>query len=230
MSEYQRQEIRELLESVADDPALLQERVAACRAVANGLTAAGRLLWVGSYVLRDKRAEGVAILTQMAGELASGAVELLERELWYAAAALVRQLIEVEYLFGLFAHEDGSAAAWVASTPAEIRKWFAPGSLRARSAGEFRDSEYWNHCDIGGHPNPRGRLLLRDHASPVGSQAWLWIDLVQHLSRLWPSFRRSLVRYGLHDHLNAYLDEPERALDSWYQRENPGVLAIRVPE
>ncbi len=59
--------------------------------------------------------------------------------------------------------------------------------------------EYWRHCDMGGHPAPSGRLLLRiwSHASDPGHDevaAAAWADLAQHLNRLWLSLDRLLLR------------------------------------
>jgi phage/plasmid primase-like uncharacterized protein len=46
---------------------------------------------------------GVATVAQISGELGAGAVALLEAGNNYAAAALIRQLVEVEYLASAFA-------------------------------------------------------------------------------------------------------------------------------
>jgi hypothetical protein len=43
----------------------------------------------------------------MGGSLASGTIAVLRVENWYAAAALLRQVVEVEYLLWLFAEEPG---------------------------------------------------------------------------------------------------------------------------
>lgn len=130
----------------------------------------------------------VAALIEMAGELATGAVQLLESEQRYASAALIRQLIEAEYLLTAFEAEFTSAAEWARSTPDEIRRSFSPRSMRA--VGGFSDSEYWRHCDLGGHPSPSGRVLLRFNLAVHPDEdelltASVWGDLAQHLRRIW---------------------------------------------
>lgn len=105
-----------------------------------------------------------------------------------AAAALVRQLIECEYLLHAFVEDLDRAASWYRSTPSEIRRAFMPKKMRP--LGGFSDHENWSHCDQGGHPSPHGRYLLRfgvhgrleDDAVLTAS---MWGDLAQHLARVW---------------------------------------------
>jgi hypothetical protein len=102
---------------------------------------------------------GVAAMVQMAAELSASVVALLDGEQKYAAAALIRQLIETEYLLCAFDADLTRAATWYKSTPADIRKTFRPSMMR--SLGGFSDHEYWTHCETGGHPAPQGMHLLR---------------------------------------------------------------------
>jgi hypothetical protein len=178
-------ELREEIERWATDERPQPARMAACRAVAAGLGRAGQALNTGGYIFRDDAMRGLGVVIEMGAELAAGAVQLLDQELWYAGGSLLRQLIEVEYLTWRFAEDRAAAATWLASTPSEIRKQFSPEAMRRAGAGRFKDREYWQHCDIGGHPAPKGRMLLKNHSSALGSQRWLWADLAGHLARLW---------------------------------------------
>jgi hypothetical protein len=179
------EELREEIERWAADESPHAARVAACRAVAAGLGRAGRALNTGGYIFRDEAMRGLGVVVEMGAELAAGSVLLFDQEFWYAGGSLLRQLMEVEYLTWRFSEDRMAAASWLASSPAENRKQFSPEAMRRASAGRFRNMEYWQHCDIGGHPAPKGRLLLKDHSSPLGSQRWLWADLAGHLERLW---------------------------------------------
>lgn len=130
----------------------------------------------------------VATVIEMAAELAAGTVQLLDKDKRYAAGALIRQLIEADYLLTAFDEEFTRAAQWARSTPDEIRRSFGPKSMRA--TGGFSDHEYWRHCDMGGHPSPSGRVLLRFNgaAHPAEDEfltASMWGDLAQHLRRTW---------------------------------------------
>ncbi len=225
----ERGQLRDAIVAALQDPLGRKQRIDTCTAVASGLSAAGRTLWVGSYVLKDKPAEGVAVLTEMSAELAVGAVSLFSQQLWYAGGSLVRQLIEAEYLFWLFAQEEAAAEGWLDSTPEMIRRSFRPAALRRRSAGAFRDSEYWTHCELGGHPNPKGRLLLREHSSPIGSHDWLWVDLIQHLDRLWLYFRQCLLRHNLVAYVDAgVLSSTDAALEAWSRIEAESVRHLEI--
>lgn len=131
---------------------------------------------------------GVSAVTEMAAELAMAGVSVLDSGHRYAAAALIRQLIECEYLLHAFVEDLARAASWYRATPSEIRSAFMPKTMRP--LGGFSDHEYWTHCDQGGHPSPHGRLLLRfgmhgDLADDGVMVASMWGDLAQHLARVW---------------------------------------------
>ena len=141
---------------------------------------------------------GASAVVEMASELAAGAVAMLDADRRYAAAALVRQLIEAEYLLRAFVDDLDRAAEWYRSTPAEIRKAFMPKTMRPQ--GGFSDHEYWTHSDQGGHPSPQGRHLLRFGVhGPLEGDAFItasmWGDLAQHLRRVW---------HAVHDLLAAH--------------------------
>src|SRR5436853_7211757 len=70
-------------------------------AVAEELDGLAAQVWAFGMAEGARRA--VAIVAQMGAELAVGAAQLYDAHRWYAGAALVRQLIEVEYLLFLFA-------------------------------------------------------------------------------------------------------------------------------
>jgi hypothetical protein len=143
----------------------------------------------------------------------------------------VPQLIEAEYLLWLFSHDYATAEEWLKSSPDAMRKFFTPASIRKRSSGQFRDAEYWSHCELGGHPNPKARVLLRDHSSPFGSHEWPWVDLAQHLARLWSSFRQCALRLGVADYFDAaVLTRADEAIAAWRAQEAPELLEIRFVE
>lgn len=131
---------------------------------------------------------GVSAVVEMASELAMGCVSMLDSGHRYAAAALIRQLIECEYLLHAFVEDLSRAASWYRASPSEIRSAFMPKTMRP--LGGFSDREYWTHCDQGGHPSPQGRVLLRfgGHGDPADEgfmAASMWGDLAQHLGRVW---------------------------------------------
>jgi hypothetical protein len=100
----------------------------------------------------------------------------------YAAAALVRQIVEVEYLAWAFANRDKDAERWLRSTKRDRENFFAPRKIRAAVSGKFRGADYGNHCDLGGHPTPLAKILLDDN----GAVAQLLLsDLLHHARGIW---------------------------------------------
>jgi len=195
--EHDREELRGLLRTLGDDDTARAARIALCEAIAVGLARVGQLLWVSGAIIGphrvsgesrhgfgDDRVVGVATVAQIGGELARGCINLLQAENRYAAAALVRQLFEVEYLAHAFAGEHESAAAWLRADHAERRTFWTPQKLRARADGAFINEHYWSHCELGGHPTTEGMGLLPDHSSGIDI-ALFWVDLAGHLTSIW---------------------------------------------
>lgn len=59
---------------------------------------------------------------------------------------------------------------------------------------------------------------------------WLWLDLAQHHSRLWPSFRQCALRLGVADYLEeSVISRAERALLAWKSGEVPELLKLSIP-
>jgi hypothetical protein len=169
-------------------PELMQPRRTVCRTLSVQLAACGDRLWAFGCGGLDYR-NALSIVIQFGGSLTTGAVALAEDKNWYAASALVRQFIEVEYLLRLFRRQPEQAVTWLRSTEAELREAFNPCVMRKR-LGDFRHEEYRAHCQLGGHPNPKAHGLLPGrvaprHLGPFGSNEEFWIDLAQHLRRAW---------------------------------------------
>jgi hypothetical protein len=162
----------------------------ACRTCSSRLQdCAANVLWAFGLV-DDPRRRALATILQIGGSIARGNVAMLEAENWYAAAALCRQLVEVEYLVWLFGVDPTEAEAWLSATQEDLRQMYRPSAMRKRSEGRFRDQEYWSHCELGGHPNPKAAFLLPEHIlpdnkDPLPTSEWMWVDLGQHLERLW---------------------------------------------
>jgi hypothetical protein len=173
----------------------------------------------------------VSTVLCMAAELAEAAVEMAKKTRYYAVAAVIRQLIECEYLLTLFNDDLEHARCWRESTPDEVRRSFAPQTMR-RLTG-FADEEYWNHCSTGGHPAPKGARLL-EKLDPA-RQSWpysaaeLLIDLGLHLRRIWKALDALLMkhhaRYG-----RVRADQRRQAEEAWSQwlQADPVVEALTV--
>ena len=217
MSEEQRQEVldelggeeavKEALLELAADEDDQRSRAEICRTYASALERIGKLLWLQGTLIGPDRAEGdspfgfgsdevvgLATVCQIGGELVRGAIDQLDAGNRYSASALVRQLLEVEYLASAFAEKDDIAAEWMRADRDQRRKFWSPAELRKRSDGRFLSKDYWDHCDRGGHPTREALPLLPDHNSqPV---AFLWADLAGHLFSIWSSVVRAVEVRG----------------------------------
>ncbi len=85
----------------------------------------------------------VGLVAQISSELVSGALLLFRNGNEYSASALIRQLIECEYLLRAFGLNFADAARWHDANDSE--RWdFKPSKLR--NIGGFDRKEYADHC------------------------------------------------------------------------------------
>lgn len=124
----------------------------------------------------------VSLLFRIGGQLTSASKDLFADGRHYAAAALVRQMVEIEYLAWAFESRDKDAERWLRSTADERRNFFSPAKLRQAANGKFRGKDYGYHCELGGHPVP-GSFVLLENSFAV-SQLML-SDLLGHTGRIW---------------------------------------------
>lgn len=208
--------LSESLELAARSEAGTQARQKFGEALAAALRAGGHQLWIGGAMFGADRANGtspfkfgddatvgLATVMQMAGEIVSGAILLLEDRNRYAAAALIRQLVEVEYLAWAFAEDEEEARNWMRSSKEERQRFWRPVHLRERAGGRFRGTDYGEHCGKGGHPSPEGIHLLPDHYSPEASAPLWWCDMAIHAHSVWSYSVEAAQRLGHGDVLDS---------------------------
>lgn len=197
-------ELERRLDELANDETVTASRIAVCDTIGQALFELGRTLWVAGYITGPDRkagaspfgfgnddAVGIATVTQIGGDLSQGATQLLKEGNLYAGAALIRQIVEVEYLAYAFAAQDKKASLWLHADRAERLKFWSPAELR-KGSRRFLNSDYWHHCELGGHPTTRGMSLLPDHVRI--NSALLWVDLAGHLSSIWKHTAQSTER------------------------------------
>ena len=186
------------------------------------------LLQTSGWIGRDRKELAAALLIRLASELSGGISLLIQNANPYAAGALLRQLIEIEYLLFLGYSDPATLQSWYEADAAELRKIFSPQQIRKRADGLFRDKEYWLHCEIGGHPHPtKSRILLSAYAAPVPPIAFLLPDTVQHLRRLWTSVKLLLPKLNIGE--IALKESGQRLSDTiahWETIENSTVLSF----
>lgn len=128
---------------------------------------------------------GVSLLLRIGAELIENTTKLFETGQTYSASALLRQIVEIEYLAWAFNYRKGDAEKWLRSDKSERWKVFQPAKLRKAAGGTFRAKDYGYHCDMGGHPTPSAMTLLQN--DPLVIQL-LMSDLLGHMSGIWGHF------------------------------------------
>jgi len=183
-------------EGVTDEEAQ-KVRIGLCERLNGALTDYGLKLFVAGNAIAGgptkaqdpevkdmlERTIGLACVVQIAGELGVACVKLLRTDQLYASFALVRQIVECEYLCWAFAQDQDEARKWLSSTRAERLRFWSPRHMRERSQGEFRDKDYAVHCEFGGHPTPRAFSLLRTSRTVYPNA--IWLELTSHLVNVW---------------------------------------------
>ncbi len=167
-------------------------------------------------------------LLQMAGELAFAAGRMLSDGEHYAGAALVRQIVEIEYLTWTFKEGHASVNAWLNSTFDERMKVFSPKRLRRNAKGRFLSKDYQNHCEEGGHPVPRGIPLLG--GKELGGAQILLVDLLTHCWRTWDQVHKWLTKLPIANEISlpAVGMELSWRLDAWGKQDPIYALSVEL--
>jgi len=214
-------------------PEVGAEEVARVEDLAAQLALAGDVLHTVGYVTRLEAASDARVAVQMTGELARGVVTPLSTGNWYAGLALVRQLLEVQYLLAAFAREPSSIGGWRRSTKADRTGGgrFAPATLR--QAGMFRDDDYWNHCERGGHPTPLGVFLVRfegsDESDDAIGRGLGWRDAANHLLQVTNEVVDVSAALDLGELIGPDLDSAVWSVAEWLARDADTLSRVTRP-
>lgn len=130
-----RAEAGEIMESCLADEDAHAARLAHARVTAEAMRHVGDALQGVGSVLSDDATRGLGLATRMGGALGQGTCDLLDAGNSYAAAALTRQLVEIEYLLWTFADEPEDCARWLNASRSELERDFKPAAMRKRSDG-----------------------------------------------------------------------------------------------
>lgn len=203
-----------LLRPCLENEEARRARAAYCLTTANAFVWAGEALNAQVWLFPDDATRGTSMVTRMGGQLARGTCTLLDAGNAYAAGALVRQFVEVEYLLWCFVDDPLDPRRWLNGESAN----FTPAAMRKRSDGRFRASEYRSHCHKGGHPHPDGWYLVADSppADPVLSA---WLDFGQHLERAWNLLAAACAAVGVSLATECHADAVENARAEWHAHD-----------
>jgi hypothetical protein len=186
---------REAMRSAANDPDQIKARIALAKFTAQAFDRIGTLLHLSGHIVGlDRKSEAspfghgsdetvaIALLLRIAAELIAASSDLFMSGKAYAAAALIRQMVEVEYLAWAFETRNHDAERWLRSSKAERQEFFTPAKLRKAAGERFRSKDYGYHCELGGHPVPTAAILLDGETS---ISQMLLSDSLGHAGRIW---------------------------------------------
>ena len=165
---------------------------------------------------------GLATIATIGGELGRGATALLREDNLYGAGALIRQLVEVEFLAQGFASDHRVAVSWLAAGRRERAAFWHPhGGGRAVGNPPFAE-DYDFHCDVGGFPTTKAVRLLPGPARMRPAE--VWVDLAGHLDSTRQHVVVSIERWVTDAGTEAWRSaEVSQAIDEW--RRTDGLLA-----
>ena len=160
----------------------------------------------------DDAAVAVSVLLRIGSQLVSASADLIADGRHYAGAALIRQLVEVEYLAWAFEMKNEESARWLRSTKGERFSFFTPAKLRKSADGRFRSEDYGYHCELGGHPVPGSWMLLNDDAA---MPQLMLSDGLGHAERIWTHIVGWAAGYTLSDVVLSKADEMTARFAEW---------------
>ena len=165
--------IDSIIASAVQDEALIKFRFELAHFAAETFLNSGKELHEFGHIFGTDRKTGVSphghgsdetvavsILLKTAAQLISASADLFKDGRSYAAAALLRQIVEIEYLASAIETNDKNGEKWLRSDRKEREEFFKPSKLRKASNGKFRSQDYGYHCEFGGHPVPGVSGLL----------------------------------------------------------------------
>lgn len=193
---YSRIEItREAISKAAIDPDQISARVELAKFTAQVFDQVGSVLHLSGHIVGPDRKSGaspfghgsdetvaISLLLRIASQLIAASTDLFLDGRAYAAAALIRQMVEVEYLAWAFETRDHDAERWLRSNKDERQEFFRPAKLRKAAGERFRSKDYGYHCELGGHPVPTSAILLSGQTS---ISQMLLSDSLGHAGRIW---------------------------------------------
>jgi hypothetical protein len=112
--------------------------------------------------------EALALLSVTVNALTAGVYQLAGHGNNYPAWTLIRQLVETEFILWRCMKDAAQMPIWLHSTPDERRLNWKPGKIYRDDDNDYRQKDYWYHCELGGHPTPDGaRVIVGAPETPV---------------------------------------------------------------
>lgn len=171
----------------------------------------------------EKETQAISIISAIAGDLTDSATLLFSVNKSHSASALLRQLVEIEYLAYAFECEPSEARMWIESNKQIRMEFFSPAKLRKAANGRFRSKDYGYHCELGGHPVPDSVILLnnKDNIAQL-----MLSDMISHAWRIWDHLVKwAMKSYDSHPIMRSALNLI-KDFEHWEQHD----ILTKLPE
>ena len=218
----------------ASNPLMRQSRIDTAVALVKAVNLAGMNLHnrgvdfheLGDTKTRDSY-EGVGRIAVIAAALGAGTIQLIRADNHYPALALIRQLVEAEFVLWKFQNDISLIPEWLNSDRDAREQGWKPSRIYRDGDNSYRQKDYSGHCELGGHPTPVGSLLAAGERSPVAEAGALG-DLILHLR---DSYNHIVSAADLLDSQYSHGEQTvgtaaradiKTALDSWLQTDKYG--------
>lgn len=117
-------EISGIFDSALADPDILSARLNVLDTGAKILGELGSHAFVHGLLVGDKETSAFSILSRLAADITVGFATLMRSGNEYSAAALLRQLVEFEYLFFVAYQDKSELGKWLGADADTLRKQF----------------------------------------------------------------------------------------------------------
>lgn len=135
--------------------------------------------------------DAIALVGVTINALTAGVYQLASFGNLYPAWTLIRQLVETEFILWRFMTDTAQMAKWANSTPEERRQNWKPSKIYRDDENDYRQKDYWHHCELGGHPTPLGGWFIVGPESYV-PMAGTFSECIGHSWDAW----RHLIKAG----------------------------------
>lgn len=216
---------KDAVRRAAEDPSLIELRSSLAQYISGVFREVGEKFHVFGHMLGTDRREGlspfghgddaavaVSMLLRISSELVFGSHALISVGKVYAGSALIRQLVEVEYLAWAFETNHSDASKWLRSTRDERRAMFSPDKIRRSSDGRFRSEDYGYHCELGGHPVPTSWRLLNEDR---GIAQLMISDAIGHSEHIWRHVIGWATAHSLAELVAGTADDTRDRYENW---------------
>ncbi|MGX1770850.1 hypothetical protein ACWIGW_01960 [Nocardia brasiliensis] len=202
------------MEEYASDPVMRRSRIDVASVLVRAINQAAVVLHNRGVDLHEQGEiesrdcyEGACRVAVTAAALGAGVIQLIGVNNHYPAYALIRQIVETEFVLWKFQHDPSLVDAWLNSDRESREQGWKPSRIYRDDDNDYRQKDYSGHCEMGGHPTPTGTLIAAGERSDI-AEASVVGDLILHLRDSWKHI------LGVANALDVKYSQPSASIDT----------------